>query len=631
LTMVLGYLAYLIFTTSCANPGMPTGGDKDSIPPVVVKTVPEPDARNYKGKTVSLTFDEFIVSTDVSSELVVSPPLKKKPVVKTKSKTLIVDFGDQLQPDKTYSLDFRSSIKDNNESNPLEDYRFSFSNGAGFDSLVVGGYVRMAENMEPVADVLVLLHSMDSIGAFRDSVPDYIGKTDEEGFYMISNVAPGNYRLYAVQDADNSLTYNSTAELIAFADSLIVPDAPLVPDSTLSRHLEEEAEEHEKEAGEEHDHTGHQYDMKAHYLLLFQEDSYEQYLEESKRERANLCFFRFDEAVTDSFSVRLLQPEPTSDWALFEFSAKRDSLNLWIKDTTISRMDTLKFQLNYEVLDSMKNFVMKTDTVELAFQKPKEKEKKKKKAEEEEVKEIPHFSFKGNGKDGFDIYSRLTLDVPEPLEKFDYTMIHLTHKVDTVEQDVQFTVEPDSVNLRRYRIIYPWEFQEEYTLIIDSAAATSIGGYPSNKFGQKLKVRDEGYYAKIILTMANLGGPSVVQMVKNTDKEEVVQQISIASDGEIEFPYLNPDKFKIRLFIDRNQNGRWDTGNLDKGIQPERVVYFPKIIKTRSNFEVRETWNLPDDLQFKKDLIDEDQPENDKDKKGKSGPSNKRSGSGGSR
>lgn len=631
--MVLGYLAYLIFTTSCANPGMPTGGDKDSIPPAVVKTVPLPDARNYKGKTVNITFDEFIVSTDVSSELVVSPPLKKKPVVKTKSKTLIVDFDDLLQPDKTYSLDFRNSIKDNNEGNPLDGYRFSFSNGPQFDSLVVGGYVRMAENMEPVEDALVLLHSMDSISAFRDSIPDYIGKTDEEGFYMISNVAPGNYRLYAVQDADNSMTYNSSGELIAFADSLIVPDAPLIPDSTLTLHLEEEAEQHEKEGGEEHDHAGHQYDMQAHYLLMFQEDSYEQYLDESKRERANLCFFLFDEGVTDSFSIRLLKPEPTGDWALFEFSAKRDSLNLWIKDTTISRMDTLTFQLNYEVLDSMKNFVMKTDTVELAFEKPKEKEKRKKKKDEEQdqEKEIPHFSFKGNGKDGFDIYSRLTLEVPEPLVKLDYSMIHLAHKVDTVSEDVQFTVEPDSVNLRRYRIIYPWDFQEEYTLVIDSAAATSIGGYPSNKFGQKLKIKDEGYYARIILTLSNLGGPSVVQLVKNTDKEEVVQQISAATDGEIEFPYLSPDKFKIRLFIDRNENGQWDTGNLEKGIQPERVVYFPKIIKTRSNFELRESWNLPEDLQFKKDLIDEDQPEKDKDKKGKLGQSSKRSGAGGSR
>jgi len=619
--MVLGYLAYLIFTTSCANPGMPKGGDKDSIPPVVLKTVPAQDARNYKGKTVSITFDEFIVSTDVSSKLIVSPPLAKRPVIKTKSKTLIVELGDQLKADKTYSLDFRNSIKDNNEGNPLDSYRFSFSTGPDFDSLVVGGYVRMAENMEPVEDALVLLHSMDSIRAFRDSIPDYIAKTDEEGFYMISNIAPGNYRLYAVQDADNSLTYNSSAELIAFADSFVVPEAPIVPDSVLSGYIEDlkDNKDHQQEQFQSH--------LKPYFLLMFAEDAYEQYLEDSKRERANLCQFDFDEALTDSFNLKLLRPEPTSNWALFEYSANRDTVNLWITDTTISRSDTLEFQLNYQVLDSMKNMVFKTDTLELFYKKPERKERKRKKDEESTQKEIQHFSFKGNGKEGFDVYRKLVLEVPEPLAAFDYSKVHLTQKVDTVEQELEFTIQSDSINLRRYRITYPWEFEEEYHLVIDSAAATSIGGYPSNRFAQKLKIREEGYYAKIILSVSNLKGSSFVQLVKNTDKEEVVQQVSIASDGEIEFPYLNPDKFKIRLVIDRNENGRWDTGNLDNGIQPERVVYYPKIIKTRSNFEVRESWVLPDDLQFKKDLVDEDEVEKDKAKGGKPGEK-RRSGPG---
>ncbi|WP_163710830.1 Ig-like domain-containing domain [Mangrovibacterium lignilyticum] len=620
-TTVLGYLAYLIFTTSCANPGMPTGGDKDSIPPVVVKTVPGVNARNYKGKTVNITFDEFIISTDVATQLVVSPPLAKKPLVRTKSKTLIVDFDDQLKPNTTYSLDFKNSIADNNEKNPLENYRFSFSNGPEFDSLMVGGYVRMAQNMEPMADVMVLLHRIDSLHYFRDSIPDYIARTDEDGFYMINNIAAGKYRLYALQDADNSLTYNSSAELIAFSDSLIVPDAPLAPDSILTSHLEET----ELAAGE-HAHEGLKYEQEPHYLLLFEEESYEQYLEDSKRERANLCQFYFDEALTDSFSLNLISPEPTPDWALFEYSAHRDSLNLWIRDTTIAKMDTLIFQVNYEVLDSMKNLVIKTDTLDLFFKKPEVREKKKKKKEEEEVKEVPHFSFKGNGKDGFDIYRKYLLEVPEPLEKIDFSMIHLYQKVDTLEEELEYSVIRDSVNMRRYQISYPWEFEEEYRLQVDSAAAVSIGGYPSNKFGQRIVIREEGYYAKIILAVSNLPGPSFVQLLKNTDKEEVVQQIAITSDGEIEFPYLNPDKFKIRLVVDRNGNGQWDTGDLEKNIQPERVVYYPKIIKTRSNFEVRETWALPDDLQFKKELIDDDQLEKDKEKGGKSGSSNKRPG-----
>ena len=612
-TLTLGYLAYLIFATSCANPGMPTGGDKDSIPPMVLRTVPMADARNYKGKTVNITFNEFIISTDIASQLVVSPPVAKKPVIKTKSKTLIVELGDQLKPNTTYSLDFRNSIADNNEKNPLENYRFSFSNGARFDSLMVGGYVRMAENMDPVADVTVLLHAVDSLHYFRDSIPNYIAKTDEEGFYQINNIAPGKYRLYAVLDADNSLTFNQPSELIAFFDSLVIPAPPFVPDSILADSL--------KKSGTVH------YDAEPYYLLLFEEPSYNQYLEDSKRERANLCQFYFDESLTDSFKIKLISPKSTNDWDILEFSQKRDTLSVWIKDTVLSQMDTLKFQVNYEVQDSLKNLVMKTDTIELSYEKPEIREKKKRKKDDvPEEKQIPHFSFKGNGKDGFDVYRKLLLEVPEPLLSFDYSKIHLFQKVDTLEEEKAFAIEADSVNLRRYRINYPWEFDEEYRLVIDSAAAVSISGYPSNKFGQKIKIRTEGYYAKIILTISNLHGASFVQLLKNTDKEGLVQQIAIAADGVIEFPYLDPEKYKIRLIIDRNRNGKWDSGNIDENSQPERVVYYPKILKLRSNFEVRENWALPDDLQFKKELIDDDPSEKDKKDKNKSG--NKKSVSG---
>ncbi|WP_372774782.1 Ig-like domain-containing domain [Mangrovibacterium sp.] len=609
LTMILGYLSYLIFTTSCANQGMPTGGDKDSIAPVVLKTVPLAGARNYKGSTVNLTFDEFIVSTDVSSNLVVSPPLKKQPIVRTKSKTLIVDFGEQLKPNKTYSLDFKSSIVDNNEKNPLVDYRFAFSNGPEFDSLMVGGYVRMAENMEPVEEVLVLLHSVDSLHYFRDSIPDYIAKTDDEGFYLISNVAPGNYRLYAVQDADNSLTFNQTSELIAFYDSLVVPAAPIVADSIPGGHKASDR----NGPGREHEHDHSQYNTKPYYLLLYEEESYNQYLEDSKRDRADLCQFFFDESVTDSFRVELVKPKLATDWALLEFSTKRDSVNLWIKDTTLSQQDTLIFQVNYEVQDSLENLVLRTDTVSLVYTKPTEKEKKKKKEqEEEEAPKVQHFSFRANGKEGFDGYRKLVLEAPEPLDSFDFGMVHLYQKVDTLEEEREFTIARDSVSLRKYIISYPWEFQEEYRLEVDSAAATTIRGYPSNKFGQKLTIKEEAYYAKIILTVSNLHGQSFIQVVKNTDDEEVISQIGIDSDGEIEFPFLNPDKFKIRLVIDSNKNGKWDIGRIDEGLQPERVIYYPKILKLRSNFEIRENWILPDDLQFKKELIDEDQLEKDK-------------------
>ncbi len=601
--LVFGYIGYLVFTTSCANPGIPVGGDKDTIPPVVVKTVPVFNARNYHDKTVNITFNEFVISDQVRDELVVSPPLKKKPLIKTKSKTLIVDMGDNLKPNTTYSLDFKDAIVDNNEKNPFEDFRFSFSTGADFDSLIIGGYVRKADNMEPMEGVLVVLHSLDSLSAFRDSVPDYIAKTDEEGFYMMTNLAAGKYRLYALEDADNSMTFNQPGEMIAFYDSLVIPEGMIIPEPMQSDSLHS-------------DRDLTKLTQVPYYLLGFQEETFEQFLEDSKRDRGNLCHFYFTESLSDSFRINLIDPQPSPNWSTLEFTPKRDTLSLWINDTVISKMDTLKFQLKYQVADSLKNLVMKTDTVEMFYAAPETKAKKKK--NDKGPRKTPTFLFRINARDGFDVYNKLRIESTDPLAEFDLSKVHLYHLVDTVEETLDIVVQQDSSSSRKFFIEYPWEFEEQYRVEIDSAAAKTFEGVPSDGSDTKFKIQKEGYYAKIILTISNLPGHSVVQLLKNTDKEELILETRIREDGEIEFPYLKPEKCKIRLIVDRNDNGKWDTGNLEEFRQPERVVYYPKILKLRSNFDVRETWDLPDDLQFKKELVDEDQEEKDaKNPKGK--------------
>lgn len=617
--LLLAYVAYLVFTTSCANPGMPTGGPKDSIPPVVVHTVPEIDGRNYEGKTVSLTFNEFVIADAVREALVVSPPLKRRPVIRTKSRTLIIDLGEDLKENTTYSLDFKDAIVDNNEKNPLEDFRFSFSTGPDFDSLMIGGYVKNAKDLEPVEGALVLLHSLQDLSAFTDSIPDYIATTDEKGFYVISNIAEGSYRLYALTDADNSLNYNQEAEQIAFYDSLVVPLDLNLPTYQLNTVPEYTVIPGNTIAGDTipadtlslKDERRHALD-EPFFLMMFEEEFFDQYLDNYKRAQANLINFGFAESLSDSFKVKLLKPStPSNDWNYTEFNPERDSVNIWITDTLISYKDTLITELSYLVTDTLDNFVLKKDTLELLFAKPEEPKRRRKKDDDEPGK-IPHITFKHNLKSrDFDVYEDIVLEAPEPLASFDLSMIRLFQTVDTLEQQLDFELVQDSMTQRKFFIKYPWEFEEQYRFHIDSAAGKNYFGHPNNEMDQKFVIQKEGYYAKIILLIENLKGPGIVQLLKNTDKEEVLQQIRIQADSEIEFPYLKPEKYKIRLILDANNNGKWDTGNIDKGIQPERVMYFSKILKLRSNFEVRESWALPDGLQYEKELIDEDKPEVD--------------------
>jgi hypothetical protein len=587
-------LFYLIFYTSCANIGSPSGGVKDSIPPVVLKTLPGLRSTNYDGSDVRFTFDEYIIPDEIGEKLVISPPIKKKPIIKMKGKTLIIEFPEKLRKEATYSLDFKDAVADNNEKNPIEDFRFSFSTGATFDSLRIAGYVKNALNQEPVEKALVILHRMKEYTAFIDSLPDYMATTNKEGFFLIDNVAPGSYRLYGLTDADNSLTYNSNSELIAFADSLMIPSAKFVAENdTIVKGMDTLVV------------TGHiDYLPEYQYLMMFEEEKFDQYLDVSKRNQANKCDFYFSESLSDSFRVSLLKPKPAGDWSFIESNLKRDSISVWLTDTIVSKSDSLQFELKYEVLDSLNQMIVKRDTVELIYTAPKTPKSKRKKSE---VPLVPTINLSNNiNTSAHDIYQRIKIEAPEPLSSFDLGMIRLFSLVDSVKTKIPIVVLKDTNSIRKYFIEHNWEPNSTYLFQIDSAAARNIYGHPSNPIDQKFRTQKEDYYGKIFLTISGLSGPAIVQLLGNNKDEKVLQKIQVVGDGKIEFPYLKPDKYKLRLILDPNKNGKWDTGFLADHRQPEELVYFPKVIKVRSNFEYKENWKIDYKPDYKKELIDEE-------------------------
>jgi hypothetical protein len=543
---------------------------------------------------VRFTFDEYILPDEISEKLVISPPMKKKPVIKMKGKTLIVEFPQELRKETTYSLDFKDAVADNNEKNPIKDFRFAFSTGSSCDSLRVAGYVKDALNQEPVEKVLIQLHRDLDYTAFVDSIPDYIGMTNKDGFFMIDNIAPGKYRLYGLTDSDNSLTYNSGSEKIAFADSIIVPSAKYVArNDTVVKGLDTLVV------------TGHiDYLPEPQYLMLFEEERFEQYLNESNRNQANKINFFFSESLSDSFKINLLNPKPSGNWSFIESNLKRDSITVWLTDTIISKSDTLKFELKYEALDSLHQMTVKRDTLELYYKAPKANKTKRKKGE---VPELPSIDLATNlTSSGFDIYQRIKIEAPEPLSSFDLEKIRLFSIVDTIKKQIPIVVEKDTNSIRRFFIEHHWEPNSSYLLQIDSAAARNIYGYPNKKVDQKFKIQKEEYYGKIYLTISNLNGPAIIQLLDNTKEEKVLQKIQQIGDGKIEFPYLKPEKYKLRLIMDQNKNGKWDTGFLTDHLQPEKVIYWPKVIKVRSNFDYKENWRIDYKPDYKKDLVDEE-------------------------
>ena len=596
--LFIATLAWIVIISSCANQGMPTGGPRDSIPPVLLKTTPEYKALNYKGNKVQFTFNEYIMSNEVSEKLVISPPLEKRPIIRKKGKSLVIQFNEELMDSTTYSLDFKNSIADNNEKNPYKNMRFSFSTGDVFDSLRVAGRLMNAFNLEAVENGLVLLHKNLHDSAVYSVRPNYIAKTDETGLFMIDNIAPGKYNILAINDANSDLLYNEGAEELAFYDSIVIPSAEFYEElDTVVKGVDSLLV-----LGHTHFHPA------PIYLRQFTEDIFDQYLDSYSRDTRNKCIFLFNESVKDTFNLSLIGNE-TTDWYKMEYNEKMDSLVVWIADTTVANNDTLLMELSYYQLDSVAKLYVKKDTLEMTFKdkvvKKSKKKRKSKKDKKEKPKPIQQFTWRTNaGSSIFELNRNIYLTAPEPISYFNNEQILLYHADDTLKTPLKYSFEKDTTAWRRYRISYKWKPETNYALEIDSAACTNIYGITSKQLTNKFKTREEDYYGSIIVNATNVYCQMLVQLLKNNDDENVIAEKNIKNDGSITFKFLAPGKYKVKVINDENGNGKWDTGSYQDKYQAEKVVYHNKVVKVRSNWIEELIWDLKPDRTFVKHIRD---------------------------
>ena len=247
-------IKYLFFTTAvflfiyivsiavsgCAQIGAPTGGPRDSIPPVLITASPKLFTTNFKGNKITLIFNEYINVLDVQKNVLVSPFPKTSPVIDFKLKTVSIKLIDTLIDNTTYAINFGNAIVDNNENNPFKDFTYVFSTGSTIDSLKLSGKVLMAETGKPDSTLQALLYRNANDSSVEKRKPDYIAKIDANGKFTFTNLSEGVYRIYALKDGDGGKTYNSKIESFAFADADIIVAA--IPDSVLLYAYEEEKE-----------------------------------------------------------------------------------------------------------------------------------------------------------------------------------------------------------------------------------------------------------------------------------------------------------------------------------------------------------------------------------------------------
>ena len=601
--IIVAALVWIVIISSCANPGMPVGGAKDTIPPVLLKTEPGYRTLNYKGDDIRLTFNEYLAIEDISESMVISPPMIKKPIIRTKSKTLVIEFNEDLKDSTTYSLDFKNSIADNNEKNPLEDFRFSFSTGPVFDSLRISGRLANAFNLEPIDKGLVLLHKNLHDSAFFRTKPDYIAKTNEEGIFMIDNIAPGEYHLFSLFDGNNNLLYDEGAEEMAFEDSVIIPSAKYVEEADTIY----SATDTIVVLG----HT-HFYPDPVN-LQQFTEDIFDQYLDKYSRDTRYKFTVVFNESVKDSFQLKLINND-AENWFQTEYNTEFDSLTIWITDTIVARYDTLIMEVAYLQMDSLNQLYLQKDTLDMNFVEKEDskstKKKKTKEGEEETSEPIVQFNFQTDiNSSVVELNNNIGILAPEPINTFDSTKIVLYLAEDTLKSPLNFDFYKDSVEYRKYFITHKWEPGAVYILEIDSAAAVNIYGVTSKKLKSKFTAREEDYYGTVTLNLTGIEMPVIAQLVSNNDAEKVVVQKFTDENGKVVFDYLKPEKYKVKVIFDRNGNGKWDTGSYQDKYQPERVSYINEVVKVRSNWEKEYNWDLKPDLTFVKKIRDIEEEE----------------------
>jgi len=216
-------LCYLlsVLGSGCAQIGMPTGGPKDTIPPVLLKSVPPNRTLHFTGNHITFTFDEYVHIQDLQKNLLVAPEPKIIPNITSKLKTVSIKIRDTLQPNTTYSYQFGNSIQDIDENNPIKNFTYVFSTGSYIDSLQFQGKVILAETGKPDSTLLALLYNNLDDSAVYKHKPRYVARLDSSGNFLFRYLAEGTYHLYALKDESGQKMYNNPSQLFAFADSAI--------------------------------------------------------------------------------------------------------------------------------------------------------------------------------------------------------------------------------------------------------------------------------------------------------------------------------------------------------------------------------------------------------------------------
>ena len=520
------------FLINCANRGRPQGGEKDIEPPKVVKSVPQNYSTNFKVKEIKIYFDEYIKLKNLQKQLIVSPPMKTQPEVLplgSASKFITIKIFDTLQPNTTYAFNFGQSVVDNNEENPYPFFKYVFSTGDYIDSLTVKGTIFDAVKLKPEEYVSVMLYEIDS--TYTDSV-----------------VYKNNPK-YITNTLDSVTTFTienikaGTYKLIALkdenqnntfqqkSDKIAFLEEPIsVPKDTV------------------------------YNLTLFKEEIDFKVIRGSQMS-GNKIAFGFEGNVKN-MKAELLDTIPENFKFRMIKDQKADTLYYWftpkiLKDSIVFNIVNKDFNYSKDSL-VVKMRDMKNDTL------------------------VTNILPKGT----IGFKNPLEVSTTTPLEKLERSQIIFLDK-DSLQVDFTYTL--DSLN-NKYNIEFKKEEDQRYAIQILPGAITDIFENTNDTINFGLRTKLYSDYGNVRVTLQNAQYPVIVQLTD--EKGEVLAEKPSKKPEPIDFIYLEPKKYYLRVVFDNNGNEKWDSGSFLKQRQPERISYFPELLDVRAGWDLVQTFIL---------------------------------------
>ncbi|MEX2512557.1 MAG: Ig-like domain-containing domain [Cyclobacteriaceae bacterium] len=515
------------------------GGPTDEKPPILLSSDPKDQALNTKPSEINLTFDEYVKLENPNNQIIITPKIETDKVEFLAIKTRVnIKLNQELEDSTTYVFNFQKSVQDITENNPVEKLKLVFSTGNSIDSLTLKGkigYVFQQDN-EEFEDILVgLYYDNDTLDLFSDA-PYYISQADSSGKFEITNIKSGTFKVYAWHDVNNSLKAEFRSEAYGFLSE------PLTIDKNIDNIQ----------------------------INLF---------------RADLTDLKINRSAPSGSNFDIILSKPIIEYEVFHPNINNTMFHR-ISDKTIriyhKELENDSTEIRLSLMDSVG---FKVDTTLMARFETSERAKEK-------------LEITVNSGEGFLSQINAELSFNKPIYNINFDSLYISYDsaglISINNENLEFEDSTKNVKLLISINVPDSIKNNSFTLIAKDSTFQDIEELWNESIVEAnyTKFNPENLADGIIGTINTEERPLMIQLLDNNEK--IIQQKYLEQTNQFEFTDIEASNYKIRVIVDRNQNKKWDPGNLYEKRQPEPIYYFYDTETQSSEFILRGGWTLND-------------------------------------